>query len=913
MAAPVTPGAAASVPPPAEAGPVAVPVGDAGGPIVGAGTAMPSVPLAKLVHDSVQAAYKELHALLDSLSDKTSDARKEAVVEYALRTRHRLVRLLVVVRWSMDYGASTSAAAVSGTAAGSHVRSLEAAASALWADVENVEEDIDAMPPAARKRYVLGRVGRATRALLRVASPLPGGLAVAEWQPGGGGGVGSGVAPTFAPASTIGSASDCGSGSVGGDPDAFAATATVGLPEAWTVRLSLDGVDPDTALFRVHEVDVLVDGCADAPGPFSPVAAYARTPSDERAPAAAAGGGAAAATATGLAGASSGGLAVLQTVSTARARAALAALADAMTGGVVAPLLMTHIRGQSAALAAGAWSGGALRVSTGVPPGAPPGTPSSLSLDYWPAHREPCRITFTPVPAAASDVGVFVAAPPPAPGLGLAGAPWTPLVPAQLLVSAGPVEKEPVGGPVGDGGGGSMPLPPSGTTLVIRMRGAHTGLTVRPSCRSGGIRLRVIGAAALAVPPSVAAIPGGKSGAGSSAPGLWSSTNALSADAGVWQGERHFASAADEYAAVATALAGVHRRLQLEAAAHLDVDTASRTLLKIKCEPLPVRRAELLLRGSEAWQVRLELLPPIFDSTLSPLSPSGWPATATGVGAPPVVSPAPAAGAPTGGASTGATEPLGSPWPVGVSCVGSTLTFTYPSPNASSVRSFFRDLTRARTAAALARGVPPSPYYTVLRRSPVRIVVGVGPKRLRPPPNAAPLANGAPAGGARPGAAAPPAGAVVGTKQHDYQATVEYVYSKGNSGGFSVSFSPSLPTLEQLSPLIEETLDASGGGVGGVLAGLLERACPVAAAAEAAVRHGAGGRIRFVTALRGFAHPNGNSGRRNDFTPLPKWDVIVAYLAKKGYARQLRAESTVVLPIDKLENFLSALSRWRRA
>lgn len=37
---------------------------------MGAGTAMPSVPLAKLVHDSVQAAYKELHALLDSLSDK---------------------------------------------------------------------------------------------------------------------------------------------------------------------------------------------------------------------------------------------------------------------------------------------------------------------------------------------------------------------------------------------------------------------------------------------------------------------------------------------------------------------------------------------------------------------------------------------------------------------------------------------------------------------------------------------------------------------------------------------------------------------------------------------------------------------------------------------------------------------------
>jgi len=47
----------------------------------------------------------------------------------------------------------------------------------------------------------------------------------------------------------------------------------------------------------------------------------------------------------------------------------------------------------------------------------------------------------------------------------------------------------------------------------------------------------------------------------------------------------------------------------------LHLESASRVLLKVKCEPLPVRRAELLLRGSDAWQVRLSLLPPIFDST----------------------------------------------------------------------------------------------------------------------------------------------------------------------------------------------------------------------------------------------------------------------------------------------------------
>jgi hypothetical protein len=47
----------------------------------------------------------------------------------------------------------------------------------------------------------------------------------------------------------------------------------------------------------------------------------------------------------------------------------------------------------------------------------------------------------------------------------------------------------------------------------------------------------------------------------------------------------------------------------------MHIETASRTLLKLKCEPLPVRCAELLLRGNDAWQVRLSLLPSIFDST----------------------------------------------------------------------------------------------------------------------------------------------------------------------------------------------------------------------------------------------------------------------------------------------------------
>ncbi len=279
---------------------------------------------------------------------------------------------------------------------------------------------------------------------------------------------------------------------------------------------------------------------------------------------------------------------------------------------------------------------------------------------------------------------------------------------------------------------------------------------------------------------------------------------------------------------VASAAHTHHLKTGDEGALHLE--SASRVLLKVKSEPLPVRRAELLLRGSDAWQVRLSLLPPIFDSTDAALATNDFPKDGTS-----------ASGSAERGKRDSGDE--GNLWTVGVACGGSQLTFTYPSANAASVRSFFRDLTRARTAAALARGVPPSPFYRVLRRSPVRIVVGIGPFHSRsiagPVPGAIMEANGTDGNGAGMEKTTP-----------SYTATVEYVYSKGNSGGFSLSFKPAKPTMDQLAPFIEEALDASGGQVGGILAGLLERACPVAAAAEAAVRERGNGRIRFVTALR---------------------------------------------------------------
>lgn len=357
-------------------------------------------------------------------------------------------------------------------------------------------------------------------------------------------------------------------------------------------------------------------------------------------------------------------------------------------------------------------------------------------------------------------------------------------------------------------------------------------------------------------------------------------------------------------------------------AGDLHLDSASRVLLKVKCEPLPVRRAELLLRGYDAWQVRLSLLPSIFDSTDCVSSEHDK----------------------LSDADEDRDGAAGNLWSVGVACNGSQLTFTYPSANTDTVRSFFRDLTRARTAAALARGVPPSRFYRVLRKSPVRIVVGIGPYGLE---------NGV-------------TNSRLSVKPL-YTAKVEYVYSKGNSGGFSLTFSPSRHTMEQLAPYIEEALDASGGQVGSILAGLLERACPVAAAAESAVRQRGSGEIRFATALRaratfngkqklmgkndgksgtsgawhtvnhavdvdarggsgfvtvidvgralgvmsqhGLAHKmtGGGSQRRSDLVCLPKWDEIVDSLTRKGDAEAQRAGSTVVLRMEKLEQFLTNL------
>lgn len=71
---------------------------------------MNDVPLSRLTHDIVQNTYKELHALLDSMGDLPQEDRPEKLMDFVLKVRHRFARLLVALRWFMSYSAFHSSA-----------------------------------------------------------------------------------------------------------------------------------------------------------------------------------------------------------------------------------------------------------------------------------------------------------------------------------------------------------------------------------------------------------------------------------------------------------------------------------------------------------------------------------------------------------------------------------------------------------------------------------------------------------------------------------------------------------------------------------------------------------------------------------------------------------------------------------
>lgn len=92
----------------------------------------PDVPLSRLAAEVVQTAYRELHALLDSLSEATDDDRRARMLQYVLRARHRLVRLLVAVRWHMDYSAFHGSASGARQLAMARAAAFAAGADSLW-------------------------------------------------------------------------------------------------------------------------------------------------------------------------------------------------------------------------------------------------------------------------------------------------------------------------------------------------------------------------------------------------------------------------------------------------------------------------------------------------------------------------------------------------------------------------------------------------------------------------------------------------------------------------------------------------------------------------------------------------------------------------------------------------------------
>lgn len=90
------------------------------------------VPFTKLTHEITQIVYKDLHALLDSMSEMDSADRRTRMLDYTARTRHRIIRLLVAVRWHMECSAFHSSAGSLSHIATQRSANFTNSADALW-------------------------------------------------------------------------------------------------------------------------------------------------------------------------------------------------------------------------------------------------------------------------------------------------------------------------------------------------------------------------------------------------------------------------------------------------------------------------------------------------------------------------------------------------------------------------------------------------------------------------------------------------------------------------------------------------------------------------------------------------------------------------------------------------------------
>lgn len=117
---------------------------------------MNEVALSRLTHDVVQNTYKELHALIDSISDTTHDERRHRLLEFLLTVRHRFVRLLVSVRWFMSYSAFHSSAQGTHTMCSGRISSFTEGADSLFRACSNLRLAVATAPALPQAVEILG-------------------------------------------------------------------------------------------------------------------------------------------------------------------------------------------------------------------------------------------------------------------------------------------------------------------------------------------------------------------------------------------------------------------------------------------------------------------------------------------------------------------------------------------------------------------------------------------------------------------------------------------------------------------------------------------------------------------------------------------------------------------------------------
>jgi hypothetical protein len=230
----------------------------------------PSVPLFQLVRDVAQDAYKDLHATVDTLSDADADARRAKVLDYAMRTRHRVVRLLASVQWWGEYaGFHNSAGNVRDTSL-SRSAAFAHAADSLWSSAQVARGAASVSPALAPAAHILG--GQALFRRLPKVLEAAVGLDLAEFasvDPASDGDAGDAIVRLgTATRNLVRSVlpSDCAVLAWRVPPRQ--AAVRVGVINAWEADVVLDRLEEEAAVLRVLRLAVHVAPDADAVGPM---------------------------------------------------------------------------------------------------------------------------------------------------------------------------------------------------------------------------------------------------------------------------------------------------------------------------------------------------------------------------------------------------------------------------------------------------------------------------------------------------------------------------------------------------------------------------------------------------------------------------------------------------------------------